>query len=131
MLSNLVLKRPLAFLDLETTGLNPWRDRIVEISVLRVQPSGDAAQRTRRINPGMAIPPEASAVHGITDSDVAGAPSFQEVAPALLRSLDGCDLCGYNLKRFDLRVLCAEFRRAGLELPLSGRVVIDLQEIYH
>jgi DNA polymerase-3 subunit epsilon len=131
MLTNISLKRPLAFLDLETTGVNPWRDRIVEISVLLVQPSGEVTQRTRRINPGMAIPAEASALHGITDADAAGEPPFPDVARALLCELDGCDLCGYNLKRFDLRVLCAEFRRAGLELALRGREVIDLQEMYH
>jgi DNA polymerase-3 subunit epsilon len=131
MLQNLDLNRPLAIVDLETTGLDPQKDRIVEIGVLKLVPGGDREQRSRRLNPGMPIPPAATAVHGITDADVAGAPRFEEVAGSLLALLDGCDFCGFNLKRFDLRVLHAEFVRAGRPLSMEGRSVIDAMEIFH
>jgi DNA polymerase-3 subunit epsilon len=131
MLNNLPLDRPLAVLDLETTGTDPQKDRIVEISVLKVLPDGRWEHRTRRLNPGMPIPAVATAIHGITDADVAGEPRFEQVAEGLLTFLDGCDLCGFNLKKFDLRVLYAEFTRAGRTLPLEGRAVIDAMEIFH
>jgi len=131
MFMNVTLQRPLAIIDLETTGREPHIDRIVEISVLKIFPGGQTEQRTRRINPEMPIPPEASAVHGIRDEDVAGEPRFSQLAASLLAFLDGCDLCGYNIKRYDLRVLHAEFARAGLTLPLAGRAVIDPLEIFH
>jgi DNA polymerase-3 subunit epsilon len=128
---NLVLERPLAVIDLETTGTNAQVDRIVEISVLKIHPDGRREQRTRRLNPGRPIPPEATAVHGITDADVADAPRFAQVGARLLRFLDGCDLCGFNIKKFDLRILYTEFGRAGLSLSLEGRGVVDLMEIFH
>jgi len=131
MFKNLTLERPLAVIDLETTGLNPQMDRIVEISVLKIHLAGERQHRTRRVNPGIPIPPEARAVHGIGDADVAGEPTFREIAAGLLAFLDSCDLCGYNLKKFDLRLLCAEFQRAGLTFPLDGRAVLDPLEIYH
>jgi hypothetical protein len=114
MLRNITLARPLAIIDLETTGTNPQSDRIVEISILKLPPDGPPLQRTRRLNPGVPIPPAATAVHGITDADVADAPRFEQVAGALLAFLDGCDLCGFNLKRFDLQLLCQEFAQPGL-----------------
>lgn len=131
MLTGISLTRPLAFIDLETTGTCPRSDRVVEISVMVVPASGEALHRTRRLDPGVPIPPEATAVHGISDADVAGAPAFRRVARPLLRLLEGCDLCGFNLRRFDLPLLREEFRRAGLELPLEGRAVVDLMELYH
>jgi DNA polymerase-3 subunit epsilon len=131
MLKNIALVKPLAVLDLETTGVDPQKDRIVEISVLKILPDGRQTHRTLRLHPGMAIPPEATEIHGIADADVAAEPSFAEVAAELLEFLDGCDLCGFNLKRFDLRVLAAECSRAGRTLPLEGRVVIDPMEIFH
>ncbi len=131
MFKNLSLERPLAVLDLETTGTDPRTDRIVELSLLKVQPNGEHHLRTRRLNPGMPIPAEASAVHGITDALVAGEPNFRAIARDLLRHLEGCDLCGYNLKKFDLRVLYAEFQRAGLTLSLEGRAILDPMEIFH
>jgi DNA polymerase-3 subunit epsilon len=131
MLEHLALDRALAVIDLETTGIDPQKDRIVEIGVLKLLPAGGREQLTRRINPGMPIPPGATAVHGISDADVAGAPRFEEIADALLALLDGCDFCGFNLKRFDLRVLHAEFARAGRTLSLEGRSVIDAMEIFH
>jgi len=131
MLVNLSLDRPLAVIDLETTGTDLKTDRIVEISVLKIGPDGERTHRTRRLNPGRPIPPEATAVHGITDADVAGEPRFEQVADALLAFLDGCDLCGFNLKRFDLRILYGEVLRAGRKLVLEGRAIIDPMEIYH
>ena len=131
MLRNLRLHRPLAFLDLETTGTDTKVDLIVEVSVLKVSPDGQAIGRTRRINPGIPIPAGATAVHGITDVEVAGEPRFAQVAAGLIALLEDCDLCGFNIKRFDLRVLFAEFSRVGRELPMAGRSVIDLMEIFH
>ncbi len=131
MFKNLVLSRPLAFIDLETTGTDVQTDRIVEIGVLKVFPDGRKDARCRRINPGIPIPESATAIHGITDSDVAGEPTFEVVALRLLKFLDGCDLCGFNLKRFDLKLLIAEFNRIGCDFPRDGRSIIDPLEIYH
>jgi DNA polymerase-3 subunit epsilon len=131
MQTNISLEKPLAVIDLETTGTDVKTDRIVEISVLKILLDGRRIHRTRRLNPGKPIPAEATAVHGITDADVVGKPPFEQVADALLRFLDGCDFCGFNLKRFDLRLLYAEFSRAGRKLALEGRAVIDPMEIFH
>jgi DNA polymerase III subunit epsilon len=131
MFNNLKLERPLAVIDLETTGTDPQADRIVEISVLKVSPDGQRKHRTRRVNPGVPIPPEATAIHGITDADVADEPRFPSMAASLLALLDDCDFCGFNLKRFDLRMLHVEFGRAGLTLSLTGRAIVDPLEIFH
>ena len=130
-LRNLALARPLAVLDLETTGLDPHADRIVELAVARIGP-GDAESRYRRlVDPGRPIPPAATKVHGIADADVLGRPRFAAIAPKLLRLLEGCDLAGFNIRRFDLPFLAAELARCGLELPLAGRSVVDAQQLYH
>jgi DNA polymerase-3 subunit epsilon len=131
MLRNLTLERPLAILDLETTGTDPKADRIVEVSILKILPDGRHQQRTSRVNPGVPIPAGATAVHGITDADVADEPRFAELADELLAFLDGCDLGGFNLKRFDLQMLYTECTRAGRTLPLENRAVIDAMEIFH
>jgi DNA polymerase-3 subunit epsilon len=131
MFRNLALGRPLAVLDLETTGLDVKQDRIVEISVLTLRPGQPPAQHTERINPGIPIPPSTTAIHGITDADVADCPTFAERADFLLKLLDGCDLCGFNIKRFDLPLLYAEFARVGRRLPMEDRAVVDPQEIFH
>jgi DNA polymerase-3 subunit epsilon len=131
LLKNLLLARPLAVLDLETTGTDPQAARVVEISVLRLIPPESRVLRTRRVNPGMPIPAEATAIHGITDADVANEPTFAKLARGLADFLSGCDLCGFNLKRYDLRVLHAEFRRSGVDFPLKGRAIIDPMEIFH
>src|SRR5947209_4211673 len=102
MFKHLALTRPLVVLDLETTGTNVKTDRIVEISILKSHPSGECAHRPRRVHPGIPIPPEATTIHGITDADVAAAEPFAGIVDAVLRFLHGCDLCGFNLKRFDL-----------------------------
>lgn len=130
-MKNLDLDRPLVFFDLETTGIDPARDKIVEICVLRVEPDGSRESRTRRINPGRPIPPAASAVHGIRDEDVATEPAFRQIARGLLDFLRGADLAGFNVARFDLPLLDREFRDAGLDLELSDRRVVDAMTIYH
>jgi DNA polymerase-3 subunit epsilon len=128
---NLVLTRPLAIIDLETTGTDAKEARIVEISVMKVMPDGTNTLRTRRVNPGVPIPPSATQVHGITDADVANEPPFRKLAKGLIEFLEGCDLCGFNLRRYDLRVLINELKRCGLTLSLHGRSVVDPLRIYH
>src|SRR3954464_1348409 len=130
MLRNIRLDRPLAVLDLETTGTDPKLDRILEISVLRVRPDGGHDPRPRRVNPGAPIPPEATGVHGISDDDVADSPSFRAIAPSLVRFLEGCDLAGFNILGYDLRLLVAEYNRAGFAFPVAGRKVIDACKIF-
>ena len=125
------LKRPIVFFDLETTGVDASKDRIVEISMIKVMPDGTEDTRTRRINPGMPIPAEATAVHGITDADVANAPKFAQVAKSLEEFIRGCDFGGFNSNRFDLPLLVEEFMRAGLSVDLKRRKFIDVQNIFH
>ena len=96
------LANPIVFFDLETTGINIAKDRIVEISVLKVYPNGKEEQKTIRVNPGMHIPEEASAIHGIYDEDVKDAPMFKHIARELAHYIEGCDLGGYNSNRFDI-----------------------------
>jgi DNA polymerase-3 subunit epsilon len=130
MFKNLVLEKPLAIIDLQTTGTDPQSDRIVEIGILRVTADNHRSQCILRLNPGIPIPPSATEVHGITDEDVADQPRFADVAGDLLTFLDGCDLCGFNLKRFDLRLLHAEFTRAGISFSLQERAIVDPLEIF-
>ena len=99
------LKRPIIFFDLETTGVDTARDRIVEISMIKVMPDGEEIVKTRRINPGMHIPEEATAIHGITDDDVKDEPTFAQIARSLEQFIRGCDFGGFNSNRFDLPVL--------------------------
>ena len=127
----LELKRPLAFFDLETTGIDPLRDKIVEIAVVRVLPGGATAGLTRRVHPGRPIPAEATAVHGIRDEDVAGAPPFRDLARELLEFLSDADLAGFNVRRFDVPLLEREFRDCGLDPALAERRVIDAMTIFH
>jgi len=125
------LDRPLVFFDLETTGLDLKNDRIVELAFIKVTPQGDVLERERRFNPGIPIPPEATAVHGITDADVADELPFCRTAKSLVETLEGCDLAGFNIRRFDLHILISELRRCGVELSLEGRRVLDMQTIFH
>ena len=125
------LKRPIIFFDLETTGVDTARDRIVEISMIKIMPDGEEITRTRRLNPGMPIPAEATAVHGITDEDVKDAPTFAQVARSLEQFIRGCDFGGFNSNRFDLPVLVEEFLRAGVDVDLKRRRFIDVQNIFH
>ena len=125
------LKNPIVFFDLETTGVNIATDRIVEISYLKVYPNGKEECKTLRINPGIPIPPESTAVHGISDADVANCPTFKEVAKTIAREIEGCDLAGYNSNRFDIPLLVEELLRAGVDIDLSKRKMIDVQTIFH
>lgn len=125
------LKRPIIFFDLETTGLDIARDRIVELCYIRVEPNGNEESRSMRLNPGMHIPEASSSVHGITDEDVKDCPTFADVAQQLARTFEGCDLAGFNSNRFDLPLLAEEFMRAGINIDLSHSLAIDVQNIYH
>ncbi|MDR0542783.1 MAG: 3'-5' exonuclease [Dysgonamonadaceae bacterium] len=125
------LRNPLVFFDLETTGINIVSDRIVEISYLKVYPNGDEESRTRRINPEMPIPPQATEVHGITDEDVKDAPTFKAIAKSLASQIEGCDLAGYNSNRFDIPLLAEEFLRADVDIDLMKRKFVDVQTIFH
>lgn len=125
------LARPVAFLDLETTGLNRANDRIVELALLILYPDGRVVDRVRRFNPGIPIPAEASAVHGISDADVAGEEPFHRRARSLAGLLDGCDLAGFNIRGFDLHILLEEFRRAEIPFDVKDRRLIDAQLIFH
>ena len=127
----LALKNPIIFFDLETTGTNILRDRIVEISYIKVMPSGNETERTLRINPGMPIPAEATAIHHITDDDVKNAPPFKQVAQELANVFLGCDIAGFNSNRFDVPRLMEEFLRAGVNIDLSRRKFVDVQTIFH
>jgi DNA polymerase-3 subunit epsilon len=125
------LQRPICFFDLETTGTDPARDRIVEVSVLRVEPDGASEARTRRIHPERPIPPDATAVHGIRDEDVRDAPAFRQVARSLLDFFADADLGGFNVRRFDVPLLDREFRDCGLDFGLAGRRIVDAMTIFH
>ena len=125
------LRNPLVFFDLETTGIDIAKDRIVEISMVKVMPNGEEIVKTRRINPGMPIPPEATAIHGITDEDVKDCPKFKEIAKSLAAQIEGCDLAGFNSNRFDIPMLAEEFLRAGVDVDLNRRKFIDVQTIFH
>ncbi|MBE6379890.1 MAG: 3'-5' exonuclease [Lentisphaerae bacterium] len=127
---DLVLERPLVFFDIESTGTNPYRDRIVEIAVIKVMPDGSRQEVVRRINPTIPIPAGASAVHGIYDADVADAPTFDVIAHNLYNYLDGCDLAGYNIVKFDVPMLQEEFKRCNLELNMRDRKLIDVFNIF-
>lgn len=127
----LELKNPIIFLDLETTGVDPAKDRIVEISLVKVFPSGEREVKTRRLNPEMPIPPQATAVHHITDEDVKDEPTFRSVAKSLAAWIEGCDLAGYNSNKFDIPVLAEEFLRAGVDIDLKKRKFVDVQNIFH
>lgn len=128
---NLNLKRPLAFIDLETTGINVSSDRIVELSVLKISPNGKEEWMTTRVNPEMPIPPKTTAIHGITDEDVADAPVFREIGKNLAVFLEGCDLAGYNAIKFDIPVLAEEFLRSTIDFNFRKRRYIDVQVIFH
>jgi len=130
-MKHLKLDRPLAFIDVETTGLKPYSDRIVELSILKIHPDGREEYKSHRVNPGVPIPPEATAVHGITDADVAGESMFQQYAKSVRDFLEGCDIAGFNVIKFDLPFLEAEFRRVGIEFTRKDRAFIDSQVLYH
>ena len=128
---SLNLKNPLTFFDLETTGTNIVNDRIVEISVVKVMPDGENITKTTRLNPTIPIPEEVSLIHGIYDKDIQDAPTFKNIAKSLAKFLEGSDLAGFNILKFDVPVLVEEFLRAGVEFDVSKRKLIDAQRIFH
>lgn len=128
---SLNLKKPIIIFDLETTGIDSAKDRIVEISLVKVMPDGTKDIKTRRINPEMPIPPESTAVHGISDDDVKDCPKFREIAKSLAAYIEGCDFAGFNCNKFDLPVLAEEFLRADVDIDLKRHKVIDVQNIFH
>ncbi len=127
----LKLKRPLAFFDLETTGTNIAKDRIVEVSVVKALPDGSEEVKTWRLNPEMPIPLETSLIHGIYGEDVADCPTFKQIARDLVKFLEGCDLAGFNSNRFDVPLLVEEFLRADVDFDAKGRRLIDAQRVFH
>lgn len=131
MLKNLKLERPIAFIDVETTGTNPNSDRVVELSILRIQLDGTEEYKSHRVNPEVPIPADATAVHGITDADVSGLPTFRQYAKSVRDFLEGCDIAGFNVIKFDLPCLEAEFSRAGVDFSRRGRNLVDSMIIYH
>ena len=122
-------EKPLCYLDLETTGTDPVKDRIVSIAAL-VERAGEDVWLDELVNPGVSIPEAASSIHGITDAMVKDKPLFKDIAPNIMAFFDGCDFCGYNLLNYDLPLLWSEFHRAGLVFDLSGRNVIDACVIF-
>lgn len=125
------LKNPILFFDIESTGLNIAKDRIVEICAVKVMPNGDEEIKTRRINPTIPISPEAEAIHGISNDDVKDCPTFKEVAKSMAQWMAGCDIAGYNSLKFDIPLLAEEFLRAGVEFDFRKRNLIDVQNIFH
>ena len=121
----------MAFIDLETTGVNLGTDRIIEIAIVKVLTDGNRSVKRKLINPGISIPKASSDVHGITDEMVKEAPFFKQVAQELKQFLDGCDLAGYNSNRFDIPLLVEEFLRAEIEFDMKGRKMLDIQQIFY
>jgi DNA polymerase III subunit epsilon len=128
---SLQLKRPLAVIDLETTGTNVATDRIIEIAIIKVMPDKSVQSKVKRIHPGMPIPPSSTAIHGISDEDVKDCATFKQAANELRQFMENCDIAGYNSNRFDIPLLVEEFLRAGLEFDVKGRSFIDVQKIFH
>lgn len=128
---NLKLHKPLCIFDLETTGLNISKDRIVEICILKVNPDGSRESKTWLVNPQMPIPKEATEVHGISDEKVKDSPTFKELAPAISEMISGCDLGGFNSNRFDVPLLMEELLRCNMDVDLSKMKLVDAQTIFH
>jgi len=127
----LQLTSPLAFIDLETTGVNISLDRIVEIAIVKINPDGTQQVKRKLINPMMPIPKGASDVHGITDDMVKDAPVFKQVANEIKQFIDHCDIGGYNSNRFDIPMLIEEFLRVGIDFSTDGRKLVDVQKVFH
>jgi DNA polymerase-3 subunit epsilon len=127
----LQLTKPLAFIDLETTGVNLGTDRIIEIAIVKLLTDGSQTVKRKLINPEMPIPKASTDLHGITDDMVKEAPTFKQLAQELKQILDGCDLAGYNSNRFDIPLLVEEFLRSGVEFDMKGRRMLDVQQIFY
>ncbi|EKD30886.1 MAG: hypothetical protein ACD_77C00459G0016 [uncultured bacterium] len=127
----LILKNPIIFFDIESTGLSITQDRIVELSALKIKVNGDQEIKTRRLNPTIPISPEAQKIHGISNEDVKDCPTFKEVAKSLSNWMLGCDFAGYNSIKFDIPMLAEEFLRAGIDFDFRKRKMVDIQNIFH
>ncbi len=127
----LKLAKPIVFFDLETTGINIAKDRIVEISILKVYPNGNKESKTWLVNPEMEIPDEVIAIHGISNERVVTEPTFKELAEEVSQLIAGCDLAGFNSNRFDIPLLAEEMLRVGLDFDMKNRVAVDVQVIFH
>ncbi len=125
------LERPLAVFDLETTGINITKDRIVEIAIIRIDPDGTETSYCKRVNPGLPIPPEITAIIGITNEDVKNEPRFEDLAAEIVEFIGNSDLAGYNSNKFDIPVLAEELMRAGSDFEVSKRRFVDVQNIFH
>lgn len=123
--------RPLVFIDLEATGADATRDRIVEIALIKASADGQTTEYVQRVNPGMRIPAEVIAVHHISNEDVAQCPSFKDLAPAVMSFMEGCDLAGFGISRYDIPLLKEEFKRSGITWDTDNRCMIDGLTIYH
>lgn len=127
----LQLTRPIAFIDLETTGTNLATDRIVELAIVRVAPDGTSTVKRKLVNPLITIPRESTNIHGISNEMVQQAPSFKQVANEVRQFIENCDLAGYNSNRFDIPMLVEEFLRAGMDFTVDGRKLLDVQRVFH
>lgn len=127
----LSLKIPLCFFDLETTGTNISQDRIVEIAVVKLMPNGEVHEKHNLVNPTIPIPPDSTAIHGISNKDVSDKPTFKELAREYAKFMEGADLSGFNILKFDVPMLVEEFLRADVEFDYSRKRIIDSQRIYH
>jgi DNA polymerase-3 subunit epsilon len=125
------LKKPIVFFDLETTGINIAKDRVVEISILKILTNGNKESKTWLVNPEMEIPKEASDIHHITNEQVVTEPTFNELAPEISKMIAGCDLAGFNSNRFDIPLLAEEMLRANVDFNMKNRLAIDVQTIFH
>jgi len=130
-MKNLKLTRPLAFIDIETTGLNIQEDRIIEISIIKIFPDGREEVLNSLVNPERLIPLESTKIHNITNIDVQGQPTFKEFAQKVIDFIDNCDLCGFQITKFDLLLLKSEFNRVGINYSDEGRKIVDVLKIYH
>lgn len=129
-MAQLSLKRPIIFFDLETTGTDHVKDRIIELAFIKINPDGSRHRYVKRINPGMPIPASSTAIHGIKDEDVKDAPPFKQIAHELYNWMKGCDLGGYNSNKFDIPMLAEELLRAGVAVDFTERSMIDVQQIF-
>lgn len=129
-MAQLKLKRPIVFFDLETTGADSARDRIVEIACIKLKTDGTRDSYVKRLNPGIPISAEATSVHGISNEDVKDCPPFKQIAHQLFDWMKNCDLGGYNSSKFDLPVLAEEFLRAGINVDFTERSMIDVQQVF-
>lgn len=125
------LRNPLCIFDLETTGTNITQDRIIEIAVVKMMPNGEILRKANVLNPAIPIPAESTIFHGLTDEDVKGKPTFKEVAKEYARFMEGADLAGFNVLKFDIPMLVEEFLRAGVEFDYSRKKIVDAQKIFH